>query len=219
MDAWPADTPKFLSGTRRNLECLTRDQSSHCWLEMRKGRITSTKVASVCQGKNWNKTREEIRNPRDILHMSFVARGKEDEQKSVDYLLHTLRSQGAHAEAYSIGLVIHPEYEFITASSDRLMRVNEEWCLAEIKNWYLTAKQQSLADIRYLDKNRSLKKSHSHYYQIQTALMVSGMRRCYFVVHGKDSTIEAIEYDEAFCKRILETTKTFYETMLKPLGW
>ena len=130
-----------------------------------------------------------------------------------------MNRQGAHVEAYPIGLVIHPEYEFIAASPDRLMRVNEEWCLAEIKNWYLTAKQQGLADIRYLDKHSSLKKSHSHYYQIQTALMVSGMKKCYFVVHGKDSTIQAIEYDEPFCKRVLETTKTFYETMLKPLGW
>ena len=107
MDPWPADTPKFFRCNRRTVELLTRDQSSHCWLEMRKGRITSTKVASVCQGKNWNKTREEILNPRDISHISFVARGKEDEQKSVKYLLHTLRNQGAYAEAYSIGLVIH----------------------------------------------------------------------------------------------------------------
>ena len=35
---------------------------------------------------------------------------------------------------------------------------------------------------------------------------------------GEDSTIEAIEYNEAFCKQMLEKTKLFYETMLKPLG-
>ena len=83
MDAWPADAPKFLSGTRRTIELLTRNQLSHCWLEMRKGRMTSTKVFSVCKRKNWNKTREEIFNPRDISHISFVARGKKDEQKDV----------------------------------------------------------------------------------------------------------------------------------------
>ena len=120
MDPWPADTPKFLSGTRRTVELLTRDQSSHCWLEMRKGRITSIKVALVCRPKSWSKIRQEIISPRDVSHMSFVAGGKENEQKVVEYLLHTLRSQDAHAEAYPIGLVIHPEYEFIAASPDRL---------------------------------------------------------------------------------------------------
>ena len=129
---WPADAPLFRESTRRTIEFSTRDQSGNNWLEMRKGRVTSTKVGPICQQKNWLKIRDDILNPPDLSHISYVVRGKQDEEKGVNYLLDTLKGQGFEARAYPIGLVIHPEYEWLAASPDRLIKVGEDWCLVEI---------------------------------------------------------------------------------------
>jgi len=102
---------------------------------------------------------------------------------------------------------------------DRLLKVNDEWCLVEVKNWYVTEKQKHISKLKYIDKHGKLKRTHNHYYQVQTALLVSGMKKCYFVVHGAESSIEFIEFDNAFCTTISEKTRQFYEEMLKPLGW
>ena len=67
--------------------------------------------------------------------------------------------------------------------------------LVEVKDWYVTDRQKGIRDLRYLDKDGRLRHTHSHYYQIQTALLVSGMKSCYFVVHGEESRIEVIEFD------------------------
>ena len=164
------------------------------------------------------KIRDDILNPLDLSHISYVVRGKQDEEKGVSYLLDTLKGQGFEARAYPIGLVIHPEYERLAASPDRLLKVGEDWCLVEVKNWYVTDRQKGIRDLRYLDKEGRLRHTHSHYYQIQTALLVSGMKSCYFVVHGEQSRIEMIEFDLEFSLKLVEKAKLFYETMLKPMG-
>ena len=76
---WPADAPALTGSTRRTIEVATRDQSGNNWLEMRKGRVTSTKVGPICQQKNWLKIRHDILNPPDLSHISHVARGKQDD--------------------------------------------------------------------------------------------------------------------------------------------
>ena len=75
------------------------------------------------------------------------------------------------------------------------MKVREDWCLVEIKNWYVTDRQKHIANLRYLDKAGKLRRTHNRYYQVQTALLVSDMKKCYFVVHGEESRIEVIEFD------------------------
>ena len=133
-------------------------------------------------------------------------------------MLVTLKEQGFEARAYPIGLVIHPEYEWLAASPDRLINVGEDWCLGEIKNWYVTDRQKHIANLPYLDKGGKLRRTHYHYYQVQTALFVSGMKKCYFVVHGEESRIEVIEFHREFCLKLVEKAKQFYETMLKLIG-
>ena len=74
---WPADAP-VLDGNRRTIELLTLDKSGDNWNKMRKGKVTSTKVGPICQRKDWAKIRNDIINPPDLSHISYVARGKQD---------------------------------------------------------------------------------------------------------------------------------------------
>ena len=111
---WPADSP-VLTGIRQTIELLTRDQSCDNWNKMRKGKVTSTKIGPICQRKDWVKIRDDIINPPDLPHISNVARGKQDKEKGVNYLLDTLKGQGFMARGYHIGLVLHPEYDWLAA--------------------------------------------------------------------------------------------------------
>ena len=102
---WSADAP-VLTGTRGTREALTRDQSGDNWNKMRKGKVTSTKVGPICQRKDWAKIRDDVINPTDLSHISYVATGKQDEEKGLNYLLDTLKGQGFEARAYPIGLLL-----------------------------------------------------------------------------------------------------------------
>ena len=210
MDVWPNDAPVF-----GKTEMETRGQECTNWKEARKYRITSTNVAKVCTSLDFKRTAEEILNPPDLSFNVFINRGKQDEEKGVQFLLKDLNSKGCEAKAYLIGFITHTTYDWLGASPDRLVKVNDEWCLVEVKNWYTTERQKGLKDLRYLDKNNKLRRKHCHYYQIQTALMVSGMKKCYFVVHGNECAIEIIEYDESFCNKLLEILVPFYENQFK----
>ena len=115
---------------------------------MQKEKVTSTKVGPIRQRKDWAKIRNDIINPPDLSHISYVARGKQDEEKNVNYMLDNLRGQGFEARAYPLGLVLHPEYEWLAASPDRLAKVGDHWCLVEVKNWYVTDRQKGIRDLQ-----------------------------------------------------------------------
>ena len=137
---------------------------------MRKGKVTSTKVGPICQGKDWVKIREDILNPPDLSHISYVARGNQDEEKGVNYLLDTLKGQGFEARAYPIGVVLHPDYEWLAASPDRLAKVGDHWCLVEVKNWYVTHKQEGIRDFGVWIKTGD--------YDIRTIITIKSRRQC-----------------------------------------
>ena len=158
---WPADA-FVLTGIRQTILLPNRNQSGDNWNKMRRGGVTSTKVGPICQRKDWAKIRDDIMNPPDFSHISCAARGKQDEEKGVNYLLDTLKMRGFEARAYPIGLVLHPEYEWLAASPDRLAKVGDHWCLVEVKSWYVTDRQKGIRDLRYLDKSGKLRRTHNH---------------------------------------------------------
>ena len=210
METWPKDAPVFTDS-----EMITRDQESAAWKDARLHRITSTNVKNICTSTNYSQTAKTILNPPDLSFNVFVNKGKQDEEKGVQYLLNELRGKGFEANAFLIGFVTHSKYNWLGASPDRLFKVNDEFYLVEIKNWYVTEKQKNKKDLKYLDNSGKLRRGHSHYYQIQTALLVSGLKRCYFVVHGSECSIEIVEYDDIFCNTMLEKLIHFYENHFK----
>ena len=121
---------------------------------------------------------------------------------------------GKDARAYKIGFVLHPERDWLGASTDRLLNIGGQWALAEIKNWYETKRQKRLSDLPYLDKNLLLKRNHTYFYQVKTAMLVTGLKKCYFVV-TESNQIEEVSYDENTGQLILKKSDEFYEDHLK----
>lgn len=100
------------------------------------------------------------------------------------------------------------------ATPDRLIRVNGEMVLVEIKNWYQTRRQNCLADLPYLNRELKVKRAHKYFFQIQTAMLVTETTTCYFVVHGAQSQYEIVQFCSTTCNTILEKTSNFYNSHL-----
>ena len=209
MEVWPSNAPQF--GETEKTTRISRE----AWLKSRKLCITSTMMSKCISPKHPETILKHLQNPVDISHLPFVSRGIRDEQAGVDHLLEQLEKDGIFAKAYKVGFVLHPERDWLGASPDRLLYDGRKWKLVEVKNWYETNRQRSLSDLPYLDKNQLLKRKHTYFYQIQTAMLVTGLRQCYFVVHGKESKIEEIEYDAQTAKLILDRSEVFYNNHLK----
>ena len=135
---------------------VTRGQDSIAWKESRKYRVTSTNVKNVCMSTDFERTAFHILNPLDLSSNIFTNRGKQDEEKGVQYLLNELKIKELEAKAFLVGFITHPKYNWLGASPDRLLKVNNEWCLVEIKNWYVTRRQNNIEDLKYLDKNKKI---------------------------------------------------------------
>ena len=80
-------------------------------------------------------------SPRDTSNLPFVGRGLSDEQKGANFLCETLRAYGKDVRIREVGLLIHPKHNWLGATPDRIAKVEGEDILVEIKNWYVTAKQ------------------------------------------------------------------------------
>ena len=184
----------------------------------RHGRVTSTHVKQILSSKNQGKTAEDIVKPKNISRLKYVSQGIRDEKLGVDFLLQMLATDGVEAVAYPVGFITHSEHSWLGATPDSLLQMPDgSWCCVEVKSWYVTEKQKSLRDLPYLDCAGALRKSHSHYYQIQTAMLVTGLDFCYFVVSGQFSSVQVIKKDAPVCQEILERCKPFYFGLLLPL--
>jgi len=217
---WPSHAPAIPPSNilSQAIEMETRNDNEK-WKEYRKGRITSTMVKTICTSSDHRRTAFEFNSRKDISHLPFVKRGIADEELGVNYLTRFLHQEGRCSVAYRIGFVIHPNYPWLGASPDRLINVDHiEWSLVEIKNWYVTERQKSINNRPYLDEKLKLKHNHSYFYQIQTALLVTGLDKCYFVVHGANSAVEAIFRDEKTISEILEKCELFSKDWLSAVG-
>ncbi len=69
----------------------------------------------------------------------------------------------------------------------------------------------------FLDDQGNLKRTHEHWYQVQTQLLVSGASFCEFVVYThKDLHIERIAPHEPTMKLIMDKTSELYINHIRP---
>ena len=109
------------------------------------------------------------------------------------------------------GLVLHTEYSFRGASSDRMVFENGMFGLVEIKcpySMYDRTIQEACQKPNFCceisNAAPSLKLDHEYYYQIQGQLAITGAKWCDFVVwlgNGPDqSHVQRINYDDVLWK-------------------
>lgn len=179
----------------RELEEKTRAQNKcNQWYRERRIRITSTKFAAIIRRKK-HVTQEFLKHiwPNSRIHIrsAFMELGSNNEEAAVQKYL----ALNPHFKSFECGLCVNPGVPFLAATPDRLIydTITGTHFLLEIKTLAkggLTEKLNIQECIHsgyapFLQcKNGiiSLKTSHSHYYQIQGQLALTGLEFCVLLV-------------------------------------
>ena len=106
------------------------------------------------------------------------------------------------------GLFISKKYPNYAATPDSIT----ENLIIEVKCPYSIREKDPNVNPPYycqmIDGKPRLKKSHDYFAQIQRQLFVLGYKKAHFVVQTPiDISIEAIEYDEDWTKKLLQKTE------------
>jgi len=119
------------------------------------------------------------------------------------------------------GIYIHPALPFLASSPDRIISLNGETVLVEVKCPFSSKDQDiSAKTVPYLQEEEngklSLKENHQYFFQIQGQMACSGLNRCIFVVHTfKDTKIMEIKKNDAFIQNMEEKLTQFFNNYFK----
>jgi hypothetical protein len=155
--------------------------------------------------------------------------GKLAEGVSKEIYINHFTKQNIKASLSECGLVIMPKFQYLAASPDALVSVNNEDGLLEIKNLSkhkkLTIKEcynkckaeKKIFPLNFCNNTFSLKRNHSHYTQIQGQLMVTNRNWCdYMLRTEEDYYIERIFRNENFLLKLKERLDYFFNYCFLP---
>ena len=207
------------------IEKATRDQS-HCdaWYAQRSGRITASKMKSVCRTDPASPSVsliDQICYPAKHKFSTQATRwGLENEETARAAYTYHMEMYHDNFNCFCCGLVISEEYSFIAATPDAVMSC--DCCgsgIVEIKCPFVT-KDDDPHDAHFLE-NGSLDTNHQYYYQVQTQLFVSGAEFGDFVVctfpnNTPTLLVERITLDEQFVNICIEQASHFFKIAILP---
>ena len=198
-------------------ERITRDQSDSAeWKKLRQSRITASNFKRVCSRRgNFESLSAEMHK---VHHVQTAAMkyGIETEPLAAEQYAQTFGRN-----VYKVGFVVNPSCFYLGCSPDRRVfdqdDVNNPWGLLEIK----CSKSESVTLIDYLQSKRDgsqtmkLKKTHAYYYQVMGQMGLSGSSWCDFFVRTQtDYHCERIEFDEIFCRDMMDKLTLFFSSIL-----
>lgn len=219
------------------VEKETRNQSqSKLWFKYRSGRITASKMKSVCHTDSTNPSQSLIKQicyPQSfVFHSKWTDWGCSHEKLARNRYEHAMKTDHEDFSVSESGLVISSEWPFIGATPDG--KVTCSCCgdgVVEIKCPYCH-KYESIECAANLDKKFCLKKghddrlhlnkSHAYYYQVQTQLFVTDTEYCDFCVctfaddEENGLHIERISKDEEFWSDCVSKAHILFRTSILP---
>jgi hypothetical protein len=215
----------------KTIERDTRFQSqSNTWHEQRLHRITASMAGSFLNMSDRIDPLKRFKAMKKPFSSSSVRHGLNNESAAFLEFLNAFpaREKKAIELSSSVGLLVHPNFPFLGASLDRLIKVDDELCLVEVKCPFnpFTRKQKLRFKMRdkafyvNLDSNEQpfLKDNHAYYCQVQMQLLVSNLNTGYFVMYIPPDDIEYVKIprDDNFIKEMLEDLTHLYEVGLLP---
>ncbi len=213
------------------IERETRDQSnSKLWFEYRAGRITASRMRSVCHTNSSNPSQSLIKTIVYPEAFKFSTNstiwGCSHEKNARLYYEHSMKGHEKFSVANS-GLCINPQWPHIGASPDG--KVNCKCCgkgVLEIKCPYCIRNEDLTSIVgdkkgfclsKDSEGNLRLNQSHSYYYQIQTQIFVCYVTYCDLVVctfpdgmKNPSMHVERIVPDVTLWTSCLENAFTFF---------
>lgn len=215
LDIDPKDVEK---STREQANCLN-------WHNLRKNRVTASNFGKIMYRKS-EPTEKFIKNfcqPASFFS-NATHYGKCNESKAKASYLQ--QNRGVHC--HECGFVVNKNFAFLGATPDGVVCDEGKTGIMEIKCPYsarnMTVKDACTSDeIRdfflEIDQNETmcLKKSHSHYAQVQGQLMITGVEFCDFVVYTQsDLFVQRIFPDVIFMEHLLTKLVLFFKDHMRP---
>lgn len=215
------------------LETQTKEQShSGVWHEERRKRITASAFADVVRRNPGIKVEPLVRR---FLYSTFrgncfTRKGLQEEANSKkDYILNRAVNCINVVRIEDMGLVVSREHPFLGASTDGKVFVQGGECgLIEIKNvlhnntMSIVEATQKVSNFPLERKNGNffIKKSHSHYHQIQGQLNILNCSWCDFVVRRTNPfdmvVLRIIKDVDLWVNTMVPKLKAFYFKALLP---
>ena len=210
-----------------NLAEATKDQAnSALWNAHRRCRVTASNCFRIVQSKEpgTSALRAIMQyNMYSLSRVPAVKWGIEHEAIAREQFCEYMSKTHDDFSCQVIGLVLHPTFPFLAASPDGLVRCKCHGCATlEIKCTYKYRDVSpddpaALVDSNYFLNKDGLKSKHKYYCQVQTQMLVTNSKLCYFVVWTNNGfSIEEIEKSESYHENILTKVKKFVDLQLIP---
>ena len=219
------------------IEEETRLQSkSKLWYKYRAGRVTASRMKSVCHTNLSNPSQSLIKTICYPEAFSFISKqtdwGCKHEKEARKMYMKISKSHHKEFEVTENGLFINPQWPFIGASPDGIISCH--CCtkgVLEIKCPYCHREESievaAANDRKFClnERNGSLYLDHSHpyFYQVQTQIFVCNVLYCDFCVctfaNGEDEQsihIERIYRNAEFWNDCVSKANCFFRTCILP---
>lgn len=210
------------------VEAATQDQAScKLWHRFRSGRITASRMKSVCHSKPSVPSRSLINaicHPGDTrIKTAATDWGCTHEKTALETYRDAMCMLHDNFQVKDVGLVLNPKYPVFGASPDALCVC--DCCgngVVEIKCPYCVRStnldEQSNSCLQQNDDGtKSLMEKHQYFYQVQTQIFICEKEYCDFVVWTeKEVHIERIEPHTELWNSISDKAKTFHQMAIMP---
>ena len=152
------------------------------------------------------------------LNYPAIVYGRESEPFAIADFFSDFKKKHSRAKLIKVGLKLDKSLKFFGGSADALVSYAHQNTrknfVVEIKAPYRLKDKSVLKEWRileYLSKDQTLKKNHSHYFQLQCYLGLFGISTGLFVVWSKiDFLVIPVEFDQEFFEKIRRNVKNYY---------
>ncbi|XP_072047343.1 uncharacterized protein [Amphiura filiformis] len=218
----------------RAVERDTKEQArTKLWFAQRAGRITASKMKSVCHTDPRKPSQSLVRQIvyPDLYRFSSTATqwGCTHEKTARDKYEEYMTTEEDHTNFYvsDSGLVIDTVNPHIGASPDGYVHctccgngcieIKCPYCAKDCTLEETAENKRNFCLVKNAEDELKLDKTHAYYYQIQTQIHVTGANYCDFVLWTpNDLHYERIEPDFAFWSRIQAMATQFFKMCLLP---
>ena len=200
------------------IEAETRAQGSQKWKSARKWRLTASNFGTICKATVNRDMRSLCKTMYDPPNLNSppIRHGRTYESQALKKF-----TEVTGKKVLPSGFCIHPDLPYLGASPDGY--VEGEDAVVEAKCPFAGRKSKITPGklfpfLENVNGNMRLKKTHSHFYQINGQMKLARRSHGYFIVYThEDFFYERIDLDEDFfAKEMLPLLKGFYENEYCP---
>ncbi|XP_049522616.1 uncharacterized protein LOC125945088 [Dermacentor silvarum] len=191
------------------------------WHAARTGRLTASMFKRYCRCVKPEGLLKTVLYPNGKAMSEAIVYGRNHEKDAVDSYVQFQQLRGTNVQIQETGLHIHQQYPFLAASPDRIVLLDGEEGLLEVKCPFSKkglAVEEACIDKRFCcfleeDNEVVLKKDHPYYFQVQGQMAITGHAWCDFVIWIEND--EAGEPDFIHVQRIY-FKRDFWENEMLP---